>query len=104
MIFFQIQNEKTVLVFELTGEQSLDSNIKKWLRKRNGAVLFRSPLVCEYTINHRESVLSREEIPDLRGLQHGFILYGVLNYGRLMIDHFLTNGSFFYTNLMGMYS
>lgn len=63
-----MKDEKTHFVFNLIGDDTFDKNIKRWLRKRNGAVLFRSPLVCEYTVVSRASVLSSQnEIPDLRG-------------------------------------
>lgn len=63
-----MKDEKTHFIFDLIGDHNFDKNIHRWLRKRNGAVLFRSPLVCEYTVANRESVLSsKNEIPDLRG-------------------------------------
>lgn len=61
--------------------------------------MFRSPLICEYNSEIRESQLSNDDIaPDLRGFSNAFIMFGLLTYGRLIIDHFLNSGSFFLEN------
>lgn len=49
LTFFKVVNESIVLIFKLQGEANFDKEMKRWLRKRNGSVLFRSPLTCEYS-------------------------------------------------------
>jgi len=62
--------------------------LQKWIKKRNTANLYRSPLSCEYATKVRDSYLTNYEKPtDLRGLLNLFLLFSVLNYYRLIANH-----------------
>ena len=100
LIFFKKdEHDEPIIIFELQGEIIFEDEIKRWIKKRNHSVVFRSPLVCDYNSNVRESLLSKtKDVPDLRGFTNAFIVLGLLSYGRLMIDHFLDNGTFFLEN------
>lgn len=60
LIFFKKDDQdEPIIIFELKGEQNLDKDIKNWIRKRNHSVVFRSPLICDYNNEIRESVFSK---------------------------------------------
>lgn len=90
MICFKKIKEDSKIIFQLDQTQNLNEDFQKWIKKRNHSVIFKSALNCDYNIKVRESVLSKsDEIPDLRGLTNGFILFAFFTYGRLMMDHLM---------------
>lgn len=50
LIFFKKDKKvEPTIIFELTGHIDLEDDIKKWIRKRNHSVIFKSTLNCDYS-------------------------------------------------------
>ena len=70
------------------------------VKTRNMSAIYKSPLKCEFSVKHRDSLFVDKEKPvDLRGMLNVFLLFSVLNYYRLMVRHTMKFGSFFYNNI-----
>ena len=66
----------------------LKSEVKNWVRKRTLASQYKSTLNIDFSNKVRESLLTDKKNPvNLKGLLHGFLLFAILNYYRLMYEH-----------------
>lgn len=99
ILFYEKSKSGKKIIFEIFENNIKIKKISDWLTKRNFIATYKSSLNCEYSICQRESIFQDEKKPaDLRGLLNLFVLFAILNYYRLIVDHAFKNGFFFKLN------
>lgn len=100
LIFFEHSKKGKKIIFEVENFKQDTKLIKKWIKKRNLIAVYKSPLNCDNSCKIRDSVFANTEKPaDFRGLLNLFILFAILNYYRVILEHALKYGSLFNENL-----
>lgn len=88
------------IIFELFASHDAIYEIKLIINRINKHNSYKSPLAFDVSIKNRDSVYSNPDKPaDLKGFINLFILFSLLNYSRLIIEHVRKYKLVFFTNV-----
>lgn len=100
--FYRAKGAHKTIIFEIYCDEQGIQQLYKENKKFNTGIYHKTPLECDYATEVRDSVIDNTKTnspTDLRGFINLFILFSVLNYGRLIIEHTFKFKSMFSTNV-----
>ena len=98
--FYRSGGKTKTIIFEANCDAEARKALSKENKKFNLSIYHKTPLECDYATEVRDSVINGTNASaDLRGFINLFILFSVLNYGRLIIEHTFKFKSVFSQNV-----
>ena len=95
-ILYTMKGKQKYIILEVIGNEEQSSQLAKWVKRRNAMLGYKSPLQLEFASAVRDSILtSADKTVNLRGLINLFIIFSILIYSRLILEHSIKYGIIF---------